>query len=321
MLSLLVSRLSSFVERIRVLQDLSTGVFQSPWMSGRTRSSSRQKDPRDRVDSPQVIEGTETAKRQRKITTNPSSSSHSSSSSTPTPSSLDEIPLVVSSIRLIFDDHRDPKNAEKMKSYMRDQFSYIGLKKPIRAALTKPLIDEWSGSYQDLDTLVHHLWQMPEREYQYFAMDLMSKPRQLKILNSHAPESLNLVERCIRQSSWWDTVDMLSSKLVGSIVTTNPHLLSTMDAWNEDHNLWIRRSSLLFQLMYKPPVLDIERQFRFVQNLMHEQDFFIRKAIGWVLRQHSKIDKKHQAMVSQFITDHQEKLSKLSIREGSKYLK
>src|SRR3989338_444812 len=102
MLSLLVSRLSSFVERIRVLQDLSTGVFQSPWMSGRTRSSSRQKDPRDRVDSPQVIEGTETAKRQRKITTNPSSSSHSSSSSshsssssTPTPSSLDEIPLVV----------------------------------------------------------------------------------------------------------------------------------------------------------------------------------------------------------------------------------
>ena len=148
----------------------------------------------------------------------------------------------------------------------------------------------------------------------------MSKKSSLELLKHNAPQSLGLLEHCIRHKSWWDTVDGLASKLVGCVVGANAELLPVMEAWNRDPDLWIRRASLLYQLKYKPPQLDLQRQFCYVRNLMGEEDFFIRKAIGWVLREHSKIDQPTCDAVKEFITAHQSQLSSLSIREGSKYL-
>jgi 3-methyladenine DNA glycosylase AlkD len=89
-----------------------------------------------------------------------------------------------------------------------------------------------------------------------------------------------------------------------------------MDRWIEDPYLWIRRAALLYQLRWKQET-DEEKLFSYCQKTLHEKDFFIRKAIGWVLREYSKTNPK---AVKKFISSHRNHLSNLSIREGSKYL-
>ncbi|KAL6055369.1 DNA alkylation repair protein [Balamuthia mandrillaris] len=93
-------------------------------------------------------------------------------------------------------------------------------------------------------------------------------------------------------------------------------LLDVLDRWNHDENLWIRRTSIIYQLKYKHDT-DTQRLFRYCKNRMHEEDFFIRKAIGWALREYSK---SNPALVHQFIEEHQHELSPLSKKEGGKHL-
>ena len=209
-----------------------------------------------------------------------------------------------------------------MKRYLRDQFDFIGLSKPQRDAVQSGLVKQWRGDFPSLHSTVSHLWQLPEREYQYAALDLMAGRHAAQLLLQNPVASLRLLERCIREKSWWDTVDCLASKMVGNLVKMHREELGgEMDKWNSDEDMWIRRASLLYQLHYKPPELDLDRQFRSIVNLMEEEDFFIRKAIGWVLRQHSKVrGDECKPQIIAFLNAHRSKLSTLSIREASKYL-
>eukprot|EP01087_Luapelamoeba_hula_P014055 TRINITY_DN4057_c0_g1_i2.p1 TRINITY_DN4057_c0_g1~~TRINITY_DN4057_c0_g1_i2.p1 ORF type:complete len:122 (+),score=10.59 TRINITY_DN4057_c0_g1_i2:413-778(+) len=120
----------------------------------------------------------------------------------------------------------------------------------------------------------------------------------------------------IRNKSWWDTVDIIASNLVGSLVTQFPQLSATMDNWISDEHLWVRRTALIHQLKYKAAT-NTDRLYSYIGQLMHEQDFFIRKAIGWALREYSKTD---PDSVRDFIAANDSELSSLSKREGSKYV-
>jgi 3-methyladenine DNA glycosylase AlkD len=120
----------------------------------------------------------------------------------------------------------------------------------------------------------------------------------------------------IRMKSWWDTVDDIAANLVGMLLLDHPELVQAMDDWIQDEFLWIRRTALIFQLKYKQQT-DCTRLFGYCTTVMHERDFFIRKAIGWALRQYSKTD---PIAVKQFIQTHQHALSPLSVKEGSKYV-
>lgn len=94
-----------------------------------------------------------------------------------------------------------------------------------------------------------------------------------------------------------------------------PELIDTMNGWITSDNMWLRRTALLFQLRYKSKT-DIALLFDYCQKTMYEKEFFIRKAIGWVLREYSKTD---AAVVAQFVAFHATKLSPLSKREALKY--
>ena len=155
------------------------------------------------------------------------------------------------------------------------------------------------------------LWQKDYREFHYTALCFAQKHR--KILT---PEILPTLETLIRNKSWWDTVDTIAPNLVGHLVKTYPALSKIMDRWIEDPYLWIRRAALLHQLRWKDET-DKEKLFSYCEKNLHEKDFFIRKAIGWALREYSKTDPK---AVEKFIKLHESRLSNLSIREGSKYL-
>jgi 3-methyladenine DNA glycosylase AlkD len=206
----------------------------------------------------------------------------------------------------------DPARAVHTSAYMRDQFPYLGIPTPQRRALSgEVLADQPRPTPGDLRSLAIACWALPEREYQYFASDLLVRhAREL------TPRFLPTVRRLVTTKSWWDTVDALASRVVGPIVARHPAAVSTMDSWLVDDNLWLARTAILHQLTYKADT-DTERLFRYCLARVDHRDFFIRKAIGWALRQYAWTD---PAAVRRFVTAHAAELSPLSVREATKNL-
>jgi 3-methyladenine DNA glycosylase AlkD len=205
----------------------------------------------------------------------------------------------------------DPGNAVFQKAYMRDQFDFFGLKTDTRREITKNYFR--SNKIDDYDTLEHvvkELWSLPQREYQYAAQELLEYYK-----NIWTEETIKLIEHCITHKSWWDTVDYLNAYGSGIYFLKYPGSMKTItSAWNRSHNIWLNRSSLLFQLKYKDKT-HTELLGRYIRNLSGSKEFFIQKAIGWILREYSKTN---AAWVRTFIKEN--KLAGLSVREGSKYL-
>ncbi len=219
---------------------------------------------------------------------------------------------MIKELEMLFKSAANDEIALKQSAYMRNLFPYLGLTKPQRELLEKTIFKK--TKVQDLaalEKILLTLWEQDHREFQYTALCFAQRHR--KILT---PKILPTLETMIRSKSWWDTVDTIAPNLVGHLVKTHPELTKVMDRWIEDPYLWIRRAALLHQLRWKEDT-DEEKLFSYCQKTLHEKDFFIRKAIGWVLREYSKTNPKS---VKKFISLHQPRLSNLSIREGSKYL-
>lgn len=123
------------------------------------------------------------------------------------------------------------------------------------------------------------------------------------------------MEKLITTKSWWDTVDVLAPHPVGKIAQETPSVIDErIEGWAYGDHLWLRRSSILYQLRYKEET-DKTRLYRYIVANAESQEFFIQKAIGWALREYSKTNPQS---VREFINEN--KLPKLSIREGSKYI-
>ncbi len=207
-----------------------------------------------------------------------------------------------------FPPHADPTKAAAMRKYMRDLFPFLGIPSPQRrklqrealAGLPKPTEDE-------LTILAGHLWELPEREYQYAALDILSR-------HGHVlgPDFVATARTLITTKSWWDTVDGLAANVVGGIVARYPARAETMDRWIAAENPWLVRTALIHQLRYKERT-DTGRLFAYCERQAGHPDFFIRKAIGWALRQYSWTD---PGAVSAFVAAHEVALSALSKREA-----
>lgn len=208
-----------------------------------------------------------------------------------------------------FSEKRNVNNAVPMKKYMRNQFEFLGIKTPERRAVARQLIKEIGMiSGEELHDFIKALWQLPEREYQYFAVDYMDKYK--KYLE---PNDIHLLEYMIVHKSWWDTVDLVAGKLVGHLLAKYPHLIGEYaERWVISENMWLRRTAILFQLKYKEKT-NQELLFRYILLNAQDKEFFIQKAIGWALREYSKTN---EPAVREFISNN--KLAPLSVREGMK---
>lgn len=205
-------------------------------------------------------------------------------------------------------------NAKQMAAYMKGHFEYYGVKTPARKDATKGLIRESkSMSLDDVIRVIHQLWILPHREMQMVAVDIGIYHRK-KWTEDYLAFWLDL----IKQKSWWDTVDMIASNVIGSIMTKLPpdHRKSYAQTWIKNDNMWIRRVALIYQLKYKDDT-DADLLFDLIEQVQHDKEFFISKAVGWSLRQYSKHDSES---VSSFVEEHRETLQPLSVREASKYL-
>jgi 3-methyladenine DNA glycosylase AlkD len=219
---------------------------------------------------------------------------------------------MIKNLEKLFNSVANPEVAAKQSAYMRNLFPFLGITKPQRELLEKEIFKKTQmHSLADLQKTLLALWQKDHREFHYTALCLAQRHRKI-----FTPEILPTLEAMIRANSWWDTVDMIAPNLVGHLVKTHPDLTKIMDRWIDDPYLWIRRAALLYQLRWKQET-DEDRLFGYCEKTLHEKDFFIRKAIGWVLREYSKTK---PAAVKKFISAHRSRLSALSVREASKYV-
>lgn len=212
----------------------------------------------------------------------------------------------------LLEEHSDADNAKAMAKYMRDQFSFYGIKSPLRKELVRhikavvPVTED--PSYQMFITL---LWDNDHRECQYIALDLLKlKSKKLDKL------WIDYLENLILTKSWWDTVDFLAP-LLGNIFSRNITLgHSYTDKWIASDNIWLQRSALIYQLKYKDAV-DADRLYRYILKRKDSKEFFVQKGAGWALRQYSKFNPES---VRQFLDKHSHELAKLTVREGSRML-
>ena len=215
-------------------------------------------------------------------------------------------------LQTAFEANANPDNAAPMKKYLREQFEFLGLKAPLRRTLIKEFYAEHGPPPLDeLQALVHQLWEMPYREYQYTALEFLTKCRR-----QLSPDYLPLLEMLITSKSWWDTVDGLAAHQVGGLFAHFPEIRDThIGRWRQQENLWLRRTTLLFQLRYKEKT-DEDLLFALIEENLVDKEFFIQKAIGWSLREYSK---SNPTAVQQFVAATE--LSPLAHRESLKWMK
>ncbi|MFI5908826.1 DNA alkylation repair protein [Dactylosporangium sp. NPDC051541] len=220
---------------------------------------------------------------------------------------------LVEHLQRTFGAAADPGLAAPMRAYMRDKFPFLGIQSVSRRRLTSGVLRDAARPCAESDVLAvaRACWALPEREYQYFACDYLV--RHVRLLS---PAAMPVLHELITTKSWWDTVDALASNVAGPLVTAFPAAVSTMDAWTAPGtDLWLVRTAILHQLKYRGRT-DAHRLFDYCERWSAEPDFFIRKGIGWALREYAKTD---PAAVSSFMDTHPG-LSPLSRREALKNL-
>lgn len=221
---------------------------------------------------------------------------------------LDMFPTIVMGL----DEIADPERRGPMQAYMRDQFEFLGVASPDRRAVSKSAITLAKRSQPDeLIAFARLCWAQAEREFQNIGADV------LRAGAEHlGPNDLPAVRELIESKSWWDTIDSLAPWTVGVMVRNHTGLSAEMDVWIDDPNIWVARSAILHQLSYKAET-DADRLFRYVESRAADQEFFIRKACGWALRQYARVD---GDAVRNFVAAHDDDLSGLTKREALKHL-
>lgn len=189
--------------------------------------------------------------------------------------------------------HANPKIALEQKAYMRNQFEFYGIKATERREIQKSFfINEFQPKKNELDKILIVLWEKPQRDYQYFSQELA-----FKYVKQLEKKDIELFEYMVTHKSWWDTVDFIAANLMGEYFKKFPEQIEVyVEKWLLSNNIWLQRSALLFQLKYKEN-LDTVLLSSTINSLLGSKEFFINKAIGWILREFSKTN---QTWVAEF---------------------
>ncbi|MFC5451335.1 DNA alkylation repair protein [Paenibacillus aestuarii] len=207
--------------------------------------------------------------------------------------------------------HRNPEHAPDMEAYMKHHFPFLGIKNPQRLALTKQFWKE-NGLPKGEEGIrvALELWELPEREFAYTAILML-----IQLRKGFKREDVDMLERLVVTNSWWDSVDTIADHLIGYHLQRYPELIPAyVEKWLASNNMWLQRTAILFQLKYKAKT-DVALLFACIRRMAHSKEFFIRKAIGWALREYSKTDAQ---AVRQFVAETE--LSPLSVREALKVI-
>lgn len=219
----------------------------------------------------------------------------------------------ITTLETEFKQHYDLVIAKKQQAYMKDNFSFIGMKTDTRREVQKPfLVKSFLPAKSEAIKIVKALWEKPERDFQLFGQELL-----FKYVKHLDVSDIEIIEHIIAHKSWWDTVDFIAVKLAGAYFKKFPAERDTViEKWQASGHMWLQRSAILFQLKYKN---DIDKDFLaavIIPNL-GSKEFFINKAIGWVLREYTRTNPE---WVIDFVETYADELSNLSKREALRLL-
>jgi 3-methyladenine DNA glycosylase AlkD len=207
----------------------------------------------------------------------------------------------------------DPSKAPGMQAYMKTDMPFYGVQKAARAKILRELIRRFPPSDRTgYEGLVMALWGLSHREEKYLALGVARHFHVYVV-----PDELSLYRRLIVEGAWWDLVDEVATHLICDLVVGYPdEVWPTVDTWIQDDDMWLRRTAIICQVGAKENT-DAARLFRFCEARAFETEFFIRKAIGWALRQHARVD---PDAVARFVIENRAQLSGLSYREATKHI-
>lgn len=203
-----------------------------------------------------------------------------------------------------------------MQAYMKSTMAYHGVPTPLLRRVCKELFaDIRFESAADWQSQVLDLWRNARfREERYAAMTLAGHKQARPF---QAPAAMKMYEELIVTGAWWDYVDDIASHRVGPILRTHPALMRRkMLSWSTSKDLWKRRTSIICQLGFKDAT-DLELLYACIEPSLGSREFFLRKAIGWALRQYAWTD---GVEVKRYVRLNSARLSALSRREALKNL-
>lgn len=211
-------------------------------------------------------------------------------------------------IAAAFEEKRDAARAAQSKSYLKDQYEFYGIRATVLRDVLRSHIrsNGLLSGQEELETVVRKAWAWKEREMQYCGLELFDR-----YLRKNDVVCMDLLEYLVVTKSWWDTVDAVAAWLIGTTFRRHQELIGPHTRrWMASGNIWFQRTCLIFQLKYRDAT-DADLLFGFIRELASGKTFWIRKAIGWALREYSKTDPE---AVKEFVES--QELSGLSRREA-----
>ena len=206
----------------------------------------------------------------------------------------------------------DSEKAKGMQAYMKTTQEFYGVQAGPRRKSFKAIARNFKNiTREEYEQIIFELWNGHYREEMYQALEVAEHYRNYRDL-----ESWSIYERLVKSASNWDTLDWIAGKLVSPLILQHRELEQTLVKWSKSENFWVRRASLLAHLHHKDET-NTELLAETILKLSHEQEFFIRKAIGWILRDYSY---SNPEWVLAFVQKHHDALSGLSKREALKQI-
>jgi 3-methyladenine DNA glycosylase AlkD len=208
----------------------------------------------------------------------------------------------------------DPSRAAGMQAYMKSAMPYLGVSAvPFRKTM-KPILAELSfDSFEEWRAAVLAIWRGAKfREERYAAVELTGARCACAF---QTPEALPLYEQLIVEGAWWDLVDEIATHRIRELLRAHgAPVRRAMLAWSRSDDLWKRRSSIICQVGLKGST-DLDLLYRCLEPNLPSKEFFLRKAIGWALREYAWTDPDE---VVRYVRAHEGELSGLSQREALK---
>lgn len=216
----------------------------------------------------------------------------------------------VKGLEKVLEEAGNKENAGWMKSYMKNQFDFLGIQTPVRRSLAKAYFKQHQINFAtDIQQIVTECFNKNQREFQYAAIELIAFYKK-----QWTASLIDVLEYCILHKSWWDTVDHVGSECLGIFFAKFPeHIIPVTQKWNHSHNIWLQRSSIMFQKSFKKDT-DTQLLAAYILHVKGSKEFFVQKAIGWALREYAKTN---TAWVKDFVATNE--LPALSKREALKH--
>lgn len=191
----------------------------------------------------------------------------------------------ISDLEDAFTKNSNSDNAFAMAKYMRNHFSFFGIKTDDRRRFFKEV---WKENKQEIDQnprgIALELYSKPQRELQYCGIEILIK----ELKGHYHKKDIELIEKLISTNSWWDSVDTIAKYILGEYLLEYPlEIENVITRFSNSENIWLNRSAILFQLGYKQKT-NFELLKSECEKHKNKNDFFIRKAIGWALREYAK---------------------------------